>query len=428
MSHALRRVILFGLASHAFAMSTMFAIVSGLIENGTKYIPAFAGSAIALILVALLVYRRNTLPERKTFLIAGTVTMAFGVAAMVWIDPGQIWVPLLFFGGLGALMMVRMSQTVNDMKFIRQALLDQYKLDLQLIVLFTFSAIFFDDDPTWQTKMVPFFVLFLFLRMSALSMASKLERGVKDQVSRREKLQNNLPMLVVAVIAFCGWIFNALGVPVFRSVLNVVAKLLLPIFYGIGFLVEYLVGWVKGRNNQEHLKQKIEEMKQAQESEYEFIYEDDGSHLFNETTLFILTAAGMLLLVWYVLRRMKQAQQLRFAEGIVEVREFIHDEKPKKAGGKAVLQPGPLTPMRKAYRRFLFGMKKAGYERGKGETAKEHIEKIAQAEPHLRSSMQELTDYYMQERYGSKKVENKLPRAEELTDYLVHKNENGKQQ
>lgn len=420
MNKQYRKVILYGLASQALAVTTMFTILIGLVPSGTLYLPAFAGTAAALLAVALFIYRRNELAERRKFMIGGTVVLALGVAAMVWIDPSQMLVPLLIFGGLGVFLLLRMSQTIDDMRYIRQSLLSQYKLDLQLIVGFIVYTMFFGDDPSWQAKMVPFFVLFLFLRMTALSMASRLERGVKGANTRMEKLQNNLPLFFIGITLIAGWIMNTLGVPVFRWLVGVLLAIVEPVFYAVGYVVEFFVNLVKAYGDPQGTKQKIEDMKEAngEPPTEEFMFMDDGSHLFNETTLFILSAIGLLLLIFFYLRRMKRAQQLQAAVGIVEMREFIHTAKPKK--GKAAAAPvlGSLTPMRKAYRRFLLSMKKAGYTRGAGETASEYIGKIAEARPNLQASMQELTDYYMEERYGARAVDDKLPRAEVLSQEL----------
>ncbi|TCP54607.1 uncharacterized protein DUF4129 [Tumebacillus sp. BK434] len=421
MNKQYRKVILYGLASQALAVTTMFTILIGLIPTGTHYLPAFAGTAAALLLVAMLIYRRNELAERQKFLIGGAVTLALGVAAMVWIDASQLLVPLLIFGGLGVFLLLRMSQTVDDMRYIRQSLLSQYKLDLQLIVGFILYTVFFGEDTSWQSKMVPFFVLFLFLRMTALSVASRMERGVKGANTRMEKLQNNLPVFFIGFILVAGWIMNTLGVPVVRWLVGIVLTIVEPIFYYVGYVVEYLVNLLKAYGDPEGTKQKIEDMKEAngEPPPEEFFFTDDGSHLFNETTLFVMSAIGLLILIIYFLRRMKRAQQLQAAVGIVEMREFIHTAKPKKGQAAAVLASGNLTPMRKAYRRFLLSMKKAGYTRGTGETASEYIDKIATAQPNLQASMQELTDFYMEERYGARSVDDKLPRAEALSQKLT---------
>ncbi|MFD2169174.1 DUF4129 domain-containing protein [Tumebacillus lipolyticus] len=419
MNRALRNVIWFSLSSQAFAMTTMFIILCGLLTEGTRYVPAFAGAAVALLLLAFFVYRRNNMAERRTFLIAGTVVLGLGVAGMVWIDSSRLLVPLLIYAGLSAFMIFRMSQTVDDMRYIRQSLLDQYKLDLQLIVFFIVWAILFQKDPAWQAQMVPFFVLFLFLRMTALSMASKMQRGMKGTASKMEKLQNNLPLIFVGVVVFAGWIFNSLGVPVFKWAIDALSKLLLPVFYAVGYVVEYLVNWLKGHKDAEGIEQAIDGMKESQPEPDRFEFVDDGSHIFNETTLFVIFAVLFLCLIWYFYRNMKRAQQLRAADGIVEMREFIHAEKPARAERQEVRALGPLTEMRKTYRRFLFAMKKAGFERGIGQTANEYVEQIAKVQPDRIESMEELTRYYMEERYGGRSVDDKLPRADDICTRLT---------
>ncbi|ASS74780.1 hypothetical protein CIG75_07180 [Tumebacillus algifaecis] len=419
MNKAIRKVILFGLASQAFAVTTMFTILSGLLEHGTRYIPAFAGTAVALILVAMLVYRRNNLTERRTFLIAGMVTMGLGVAGMAWIDSAQLLFPLLIFGGLGAFMLLRMSQTIDDMRYIRQSLLDQYKLDLQLIFAFIVFTIFFQDDSTWQTKMVPFFVIFLFLRMTALSMASRLQRGVKGNTTRLETLQNNLPALFVGVILIAAWVLNTIGVPVFRWFVGIAMTVLGPIFYAVGHIVEYLANWLSGHKNPDGQKV-IDDLIEGigVPPDEDFYFDSDAWNPFNETTLFVLAAIGLAILILYFFRRMKRAQQLQAAIGIVEMREFIHSDKPQKGNVQAAPASGRLTEMRKIYRRFLHAMKQTGHKRNKGETALEYIQKISSQQPDLQSSMQELTDYYMQERYGDRSVQDQLPRADSLSREL----------
>ena len=131
--------------------------------------------------------------------------------------------------------------------------------------------------------------------------------------------------------------------------------------------------------------------------------------------LAVFAAVIIAMLVYYKIRNPGRTLP---NDGAVEVREFIRNDcKSNKWHLRSA--GGPLTRMRRTYRKFLLAMHKRDVVRMEGETANELIGRIAADSPERRAELEELTHYYMEERYGGKGVEEKVKRADELVKGLL---------
>lgn len=415
MRKSVQRIVNLGLLSHALAFSAMYVILSGLITRGSDYIPAFLGAALLMAGVAIYTFRDLGTDGRQRFFFLGLGVLVLGVAGLALIDASEMVAPLLLLVTLGLFMWRRMLYMIENIDYLRQALLDHYRLDVQLLVGFTVLTFFAGRDPGWEMRMLPFFIAFLVTRMAALSMASKLNNTTTSK-QFGVSLANNMPFLFVTGVMFLTWMISVVGGPLDR----LIATLLSPLFYAMGFLVQFVMG-LFGDTIQKAWQQAGQIIGESQKNmpTEETVALEPGGYLIGDWFLYSLVALVVLMLIWYFYRQMKQMSRMQLSSGVIEVREFIHDEVQTVKWSPRTIFSGPLTPMRKTYRRFLLAMKKSGHLRAEGETASEYIKKVASQSPNLGPSMEELTEYYMRERYGAKSVEDKHQRAEQLTDELA---------
>jgi hypothetical protein len=420
-----RRASLSGLLSYAMIGTTLFAILSGVLVNGSQYIPAFLLTALVLTALACGWYRdagrlvegKKPWASRTTWFLLGIVVVAGGMADLLLKDSEQVFYSLVIFAPVAILMWIRMLEMVDNEAHARQQLLDHYKQEIVLLFAVAIGVWIFQQDPGWQKKMVPYLVLYLLVRLMALSFYSQLLKGVSGRQSRWENWQNNLPGLVIAVAFFIGWILNSIGVPVLSWLQHLIIWILSPLFYGVGMLVEKFMNWFL---TEDRIKRRADAMnkegKDVEDQQQDQLPLTDN-HLITESVLVVFAVSVFLLLLRLYLKKKNRTRRGRFGSEFVEVREFLQSDRGGKR--KAVFAGGgPLTPMRKAYRKFLLAMKRQGHPRRPSQTAGEFIGALAATRPDMKESLGELTNYYLQERYGGRPVEAELPRAERLADDL----------
>jgi len=415
MNKSLQRVMIIGLLSHALTFTTLYVILNGMITNGSKFVPAFLGTAVLMAVVAFFTLRDPGSDRRMRFFIIGLLVIGLGGGCIAWIDASDMIEALLLLVVVGLFMWRRMLYMVENVAYLRQALLDHYRFDVVMLVLATVVSLFIGRETGWEMRMLPFFVSFMITRMFALSMASQLNNSNRAK-SVGVMLQNNMPFLFVGGVLMATWMIAVIGGPLAK----LFSWILSPFFYLMGFLVQ-LVMTLFGDTIRETMSKVYKSSGKVEE--YAPPEEDlvlAGQHFVSDWYLYVLVIVAIVLAVWYFYRQMKQITRLQLDAGVVEVREFIHEEEAKATPRpRSLFSSGPLTPMRKTYRRFLHAMKKSGHLRGEGETASEYIKKVAGKHPELQTPMQELTDYYMRERYGAHSVDDKQQRADQLTDELA---------
>ncbi|MGZ4113229.1 MAG: DUF4129 domain-containing protein, partial [Tumebacillaceae bacterium] len=344
------------------------------------------------------------------------------------------------FALLGFFLLRRMVMMLQDIKYVRQSLLENYRNDLVLIVLFTLFLVFLiGQDLTWQQKMLPFFAGFLLTRMVALSLASQLTQQQNMRKSLSEKFQRRTPFLLIAGGLLLIWIMSVIGGPLWGVVMRVLTPLFSGLYYALAqtqlatgvpewikwicaklsmYLTEFLC-WINGGMCKSP-QQQVQVTPSPREKQM-LPPVETADWLWLKVIVGVVVAAG---LMFYLYKVMQRASRLRIQEGAVEIREFIQRESTKTSRTRTT--SGPLTPMRKTYRKFLLAMQKAGFVRSESETASELIGKVALSSPEQGAQLDELTEYYMRERYGNRSVEAQLPRAEQLTQELTQEQKNRK--
>lgn len=423
MNRLLARVYLAAIGSYAVGYSTLFIILSGLYAGGTSYVP---GYLLTTALLGALAYTRFLIGERReesgdkqlVFLALGIVLLIAATILTVFVQPPEhILYPVLTMLIPGLLMWVRMMEAVDDQSYLRHAMHHHYRQEIAMIVFATGLTLILQGDPRWQTQMLPFFSAFLFLRMLALTWASQWMRGIDSTASGMNRIQNNLPLFVVGGALFGAWLLNAVGVPVFKSVWSAIGNVLYPLFLAVGWLLSWLgLSDFHGRASKSEGEGELTELPEVDGN-----LEGAIDPLIVENTIMIVMLLAVLVVLILYLRQRGRMQRGKAKGRIVEVREFIRDTAAKKAKRGGGIPAASLTRMRQLYRRFLYAMKKDGYERHSGETALAYIRRVAVHRPELAAPMRELTDIYMDERYGERSVADREPLAARLTDELTQK-------
>lgn len=424
MIRLLHRVYLATIGSYAVGYSVLFIILSGLYANGTAYVPGFLLTAAILGGVAytrfLLGERREESGDKQLLLLAlGIVLLiAATILSVLLLPPEHILYPVMTMLIPGLLMWVRMMEAVDDRTYLRHALQRHYRQEIALITVAAVLTLILQGDPRWQAQMFPFFILFLFLRLLALTWAAQWMRGIDSTPSALNRLQNNLPLFVVVGALFGAWMLNAVGVPVFKAVWTAIGYVLTPLVYGVGWLLAWLgLGEFHGRSGKKQGEGELTKLPEIDEN-----LQGAVDPLIVEGTIMTLLLIAVLVVLLLYLRHRGRIHRGRPKGGIVEVREFIRGTAAKtptrRSGGVPV---SSLTRMRRLYRRFLHAMKKDGYGRHPGETPLAYIRRVAVHRPELAAPMRELTDLYMDERYGERTVTDVEPLAAQLTDELTEK-------
>lgn len=432
MSRMLQRVFLLGLLSHVLAFSTMFVMLSSAFHNGPQSVASFFATGLLLALIAFFRARKGGERGESRWLWLRMVILVAGLGSMVIWGSEQVMMLNGIFLLLQVLFLRRTFQMVEDLSYIRRVLYEQFQRDMGVLIALGIAAACMPIDPGWQMKAVPFFIAFVLVRMYAMSAASQMTKHVENapqQLSRAVKWQGRVPLLLVGAAVLGGWLLSALGLPV----LIVLDWVLTPVMYAFGWVIQLMLTAVDGS-----LTAMIAWLNKVllyilcllglcdPSGPFEVFEPDplpEGKSGLGGMTSFL--SILMMILIAILLYRMFRKRQTGLfqaaGDGVVEIREFIHDDLPGTGRANFFAGAGARTRMRKIYRNFLLTMKKQGYERGEGETATEYVQKIAADRPADQASMRELTDYYMQERYGGKQVNDKLSRSEQLAQELKKK-------
>lgn len=420
MTPAVKRVVLTGLLSHAFAFTTLFAILSAHIgPKGTGYIPAFLLTALALALLAYVSLITRRLKARKATLFLALVILVAGALGLRWIDDSKVLAPIVFFAPLALFLWRRNLQLLEDLQYVRRALFDQLRIDTGLLIAAAVTASAVGLDPAWQDKVLPLFTIFLLTRLIALSFASRLLRGesAKQAKSSSEKWQDNMAYIVIGGGLLGIWLLQVLGIPLVNALLRLLGFLFEPILYAISKLVGWIYGWVQSTGWYDVLAELRNKKKDGEMTSPEVDPLAGGpTGVLNTEIFYIFGLLILAFIVYLIIRRFQSGMRVAVDGGIVEMREFITADKPKRKAQPAAAS-GSLTRMRKAYRRFLLAMKKEGHLRSPSETASEFVDKIAARKPERQAEMDELTRLYMEERYGNKNAPHP-DRADELSRKL----------
>jgi len=412
MSTPFARVLGLGLLSHGLAFATLFLILISMVEGGSAYTGVYLAVAGALTCIA---YVSRDLPADKLWsrmTVAGFLLLGAGLAAFWLIGGEHPSYPLFFFLPLTLLLLRRLVKTILDLQYLRQSLMEDYRLDMIALVGSVLLALLFSTDPDWQAQMVPFFIAFFLLRLYAISAASKLKRASDQQADRLEQVQNTLPWLLMGLALLLAWMLHALGLPILRWV----TQLLEPIFYAVGHVVEWLSD-LFGQESETGTEEVFELVKEKKPGETTDPYTFDPA-VINESVFYIVLCLLALFVLYLFYRQKQKLARTRITEGIVEVRTFMRKEIIHKR--PPARQPaGPLTPLRRLYLRWLLTLRKRGFKRLPHQTALEHMAAVADQHPELQHKLTELTDYYLRERYGAGATDEQTTRAQQLVDDLA---------
>lgn len=414
-----RLTMLVSIMSQVFAFSTMFVIVGGLFPGGDRLSFIFFLFALILCLfIFLLRLFRNHLPERCLFLV-GLMPLVCGIGTSFILlqepDPLQ----LCFFAVAGIFLLQRFilmnPQNPNSM---RNMLLAHYRLDVSTVIILTFLTLLFQIEETWQSAVIPFFVAFVFTRLYSLSLTSRIEAGADHDSFRAGRL----PLVLIGVAIAGGWILSVSGIPLAKSMFTLISYLLTPLLYIVGFIGSLVIQWLtETKVDQEAVQSVLRDMGEDQAT-VNMINRNAHSVASLDWVFSGLAIILCTVLIRFIYKRLEQGRDETVSDPTVEIREFIRREDGRPMRKEALYHASrPLTPVREIYRQFLLKMKKAGYARNEGETPLEYAEQLSSTQPDLYEPVQELTNYYMQERYGDKKVEDQRRRMEQLVDVLTNK-------
>ena len=424
MSQKWKRVYGLSVLSYALSSLTIFTIVCGLLPNGTLYVPAYLFTGLALAAVSYWGSQKWGLP-------VAVLSLLLGVCSLFLINFEQMWTlfyPAVIFLLLAVLQWRRNVMLSDELRYARRLLLETYLNDVKIVMALALLTAFISADPSWQMKVLPFFTAFMLTRMFALSLATKVAKEQEGQEGFAAMVQNKLPFLIVGVALFVCWVLVSMGGAVGRMLY----KLLDPLFYGLGrvfqffyesqfvppWLKDFFAMIIKGINDFLCWLLNLCGSGSGSPGDLPPMIAPELEQGNWKQVLIMLAVFAAIIIGMIIYYKMRNPGRTLPNDGAVEVREFIRNDsknnkwRPRSAGGA-------LTRMRKTYRKFLLAMHKRGVVRGEAETANELIARLAAANPERRAEMQELTDCYMEERYGGKQVEDKVKRAEQLTKGLT---------
>lgn len=401
---------LLALLSHVFVFTTMFTIASGMFKDGVGAIPYFL---VASLLAAFLHLGKFLRPPWN--LLCGAAIYLGGIWVWIGLETTVNSAHMAIYLVLGLFLLSRLPETRDSFSFIREELLRYYRLDFALIIPMAFIAWIYEQDGRWQSVALPLFISYLVLRLAALASTVR----VAEEGKRSGHFSRSLPFIVLAASLLSAWVLEALGLPVLTFLGNLLLIILGPIFYGAGMLSVALANWLSRfpmflrlLEGEETREMGPDESAHLYHPEQEFQIPDWIPHLF----LILLVGICAWIVYRQLLRRRKNA--LFYVDEKDEIREFIPRRRIAPAKRQRTVPP---TPLRKIYQQFLRSMLKKGHVRHKGETALEHIEKIAATRSDQEDPMRELTHYYMNERYGGKEAKEEQERARQLLHLLTKK-------
>lgn len=428
MTHMLQRAFLLGLISHVLAFGALFVLMSSHFSGGPQTVGSFLATGLGLGLLAFWSARRGLDQGHRGLLVARIVIVLGGLGSMLLWDSDQRMYLIGIFGLLLLFLLRRIMQMLEDLSYIRRALYEQFQADMRLLLVFGILAVVIPKDSQWQYIAVPLILSFVLARMFALSVASQMTKQVENSpraVTLAEKWQGKTPLLLAGVALLGGWVLSVVGVPL----LKLLDWLLTPVFYLLGWVMQLFMN--AGGDNLVGLVHAISDFLMRILMYIFCLFgncdfdgplevfnpdplDDTGGAAFKWTLLVGVLTVILVAFTLYRMFRNRRGAIVRTVDGVVEIREFITQDV-DKGHSRFLVGFAARTRMRKMYRTFLLRMKRQGRVRYQGETALEYIERITADHPQKKRMLQELTDYYMQERYGGKKVDDKLDRAEQLT-------------
>ncbi|MGB8954404.1 MAG: DUF4129 domain-containing protein [Tumebacillaceae bacterium] len=424
MSPKWKRVYGLSVLSYAASSLTIFTIICGLLPNGTLYVPAYLFTGLALAAVSYWGSPKWGLP-------VAMLSMLIGIGSLFLINFEQMWTlfyPAVIFLLLAVLQWRRNIMLTDELQYARRLLLETYLNDVKIVIALALLTAFISVDSSWQMKVLPFFTAFMLTRMFALSLATKVTKEQAGQEGFAAMVQNKLPFVIVGVALFVCWVLLSTG----SAIGSMLYKLLDPLFYGIGrvfqffYESQFVPQWLKYffaniiRWINEFLCWLLNLCSSGSgaPTDLEPLLAPELEQGNWKRVLIMLVVFVAIIVAMIIYYKMQNPSRTLPNDGAVEVREFIRNDsknnkwRPRSAGVA-------LTRMRKTYRKFLLAMHKRGVVRAEGETANELIGRLAAANPERRKELQELTDCYMEERYGGKQDEDKVKRAEQLTKGLT---------
>lgn len=392
------------LLSHAFSFTVMFAILSGIFEDGTRAMPYFSAASFVILFLWLGI-SNNFSPYYG--LLIGVAVYLCGAIGWYWLEEYVNSAHLTLYFIVGLCLLYRISQAKINFQYLQDQLAKYYSMDLLVMILLAFITWFYAQDPTWQTTALSFFIAYLLTRLWTLSSAVQIEQGGQGRFSRL-LFFTMFPAAIVGMLVIEGFGFSLLV-----RLWDLILYLATPIFYLAGMLSIALANFLSRNPLSRKLWREYIGGSDGTGEEVEISLPPmESSFQIPEFISTLLLIMLILIFAWIIYRRRKKGgsdfSQERHVE---EVREFL----PRiKVAPRRVRFTEATTPVRKLYKKFLELMMKRGYIRQVGETPLEYGKRMGASYPEEKPWIMELTQYYMKERYGERTVEKELRQAKEL--------------
>lgn len=406
--------------SQVLAASVLFIMASGMWEHRTIFVHVFVITAGTLALIHFLKYWLHNKMGRNLSFILGVLTLAVGGVTYT-ADIGGFSLPAVsVFLGLGIFLLYRMAALTADRTLVREVLLGQFRQDIGFIAVGGFLAWIFEKDPAWQGKMLLYFIAFLFTRAFALSIATQAQNGWKAAASFWEWMNRNLLFAVGGFALLCSWLFVSYGNLIRLAVTKAVLLVAAPVLGGVGRVLQFILAKLQiqykmnsadSGTDLTHTAVDVTEQMQHDYAHWKYAFQG---------IVYLMGVAVLCYIFWILYKKMVTVTTID-SELVPEEREFIRQEKPKdKKYSLNSPSHHSLTKIRKAYQRVLSVAKNKGIPRKTSETPLEFAGRIADKRPALQSSIQELTDLYLRERYGKEDHKADEQRALQLSDNILH--------
>lgn len=278
----------------------------------------------------------------------------------------------------------RLTYLMQNQSYLFTILREQFKWESLILLFLSVILQLWSTQESLYLQWIPYLILFVLLRLTFLSMEHLSFTLFKSWM----KSQKISVLLMVGLLLFIT-LFEFIGVPIFSFLLQGLKWILYQLFLIIGKILSLLIGDLNltlpsnSRFDPNQLRDILITTKQFQKNNY----------TTSRIVLYLLWAFILGLLSYRIYRRSGKGKSAVQSKTSLEKREFIHlNIKEEKK------QPYPYSkpnnPLRKQYQELLGWFKTIGVQRHTSETPQELANRLNS------STLQELTDYYEQERYG----------------------------